>query len=295
MDSINEQFHQIYNSQHTLAPYTPQKTPFTAQEYYTYAMEQHALLTSATETKSTILIFLVREITQKVLERYTKVAEHVTYPVYLITDRFWPRHKEGNLTILYFYENIVYEAGYFYVNTDVMPDKLVITWDRCLFFLAQYPSLYDYAWIVEDDVAIRGHDTLARYMGQYMDSRADLITAPPQINKDDPGEWPLWAALRNAGFAKLWASYNPVTRMSRRMVAAIAQFAKEKKRLFFLEIFFVSLAMSKGLTVEYTHDLAEQFRYTPAITFEEAQKAWKYPIFHPVKDGTLWDAIWALG
>ena len=292
MDSINEQFRQVYNSQYKLEPYSAKKTPFSPQEYFQFAKKQHEILV-ATPTAPTAVIFLVREITHRVLERYNKVAEHLSQPVYLVTDKFWPTHKEGRLNIIYFYENIVYEAGYFYINTDVMPDKLVITWDRCLFFLSQYPGICEYAWIIEDDVAIRGQDTLARFFENFVSSRADLLAAPPKVNENDPGEWPLWAALRNAGFPTLWASYNPVTRMSRKMVAAIAEFVKEKRRLFFLEIFFVSLAMSKGLDIQYYKDLEEHFRYTPEITFDETQKSWKYPIFHPVKNWDMWDAIWA--
>ena len=305
MDSINEQFHQVYNAQYNLAPYEAKKTPFSQEELLTYSKEQHELLstintatttTTATTATKDIVIFLVREISDVILKRYELVAKNLTQPVYLITDKFYPKHEERGLKILYFYENFCYDAGYFYVNTDVMPDKVVITWDRCLFFLANYKGLYERAWIIEDDVAIHGKDTLSRFFEKYENTSADILSSPPLINKKDPFEWPLWLCMRNSGLTPLWAAYNPVARLSRRFIEAVEKFAKEKKRLFFLEIFFTSLAIKEGLKTEYFHDLETHFRYTPNITFEETQeKSIVFPIFHPVKDLELWDKIWFSG
>ena len=304
MESINEQFHQIYNSSYNLPAYEAKPTTFTQKQLLEFSKAQHEYLTAIKPTTITttitttkqqpIVIFLVREITHDVLIRYQKVAANLEQTVFLITDKWWPRNKEGNLNIVFMFENFCHQAGYFYVNTDVMPDKLVITWDRCLFFLAQYQNLYENAWIIEDDVAIKGKDTLSRFFTKYSNSSADFLAGPPQVSGNNPTEWPLWASLRerSSGLTTLWASYNPVVRVSRRFIQEIQTFVNEKHRLFFLEIFFISLCIARGLKTEYFYDLEKHFRYTPSITFEETQGALEFPIFHPVKDTMLWDQIW---
>ena len=302
MESVNENFHEIYNVQYKLEPYKARRTPFSAAELLEFSKRQHEWLSAATmqqqQQQKQPVIFLVREVNQGVIERYTKVAAglEVTLPgtrVFLITDKWWPRNQEGVLNIVYMYENFCFDNGYFFVNTDVMPDKLVITWDRCLFFLSQYKHLFEYAWILEDDVAVKGADTLARFITKYKDSDADLLAAPPLINKSNPGEWVLWKSIEPSGLPLRWASYNPVCRLSRRFIEVLTGFVSGKKRMFFLEIFFYSLALSARLKTQYFYELENHFRFTPDITFEETQRAdIEFPIFHPVKDLALWDKIW---
>lgn len=303
MDSTNEQFRQVYNDTYKLTPYKAQKTHFSPQEYYKFAIAQHRFL-SAQPKSDEIVIFLVREINERVLARYEAVAKSIrsiggSRPVYLVTDKYYPKNVEAaysHLRIVYFFENICFDAGFFYVNTDCMPEKLVITWDRCLFFLSQYKNLYEKAWILEDDVAIRGAATLGNFFQKYTSDDADFLAGPPQINEKDPHEWPLWAALRDSGLPNLWATYNPIVRVSGRFMDTLADFVKEKHRLFFLEIFFISLAMCRGLKYTIFRDLHTHFRFTPVMTFEETQvPTIEFPIFHPVKDMDLWDKIWSSG
>ena len=297
MESFNEIFHSIYNSKFNLEPYQAKPMPFSGAELLEFSKRQHNWLQSLEVPKRSV-IFLVREVNYDVIRRYNLVAEGIransgNVEVFLITDKWWPRNQEGCLNIVYIYENFCYDAGFFYVNTDVMPDKIVITWDRCLFFLSQYKHLFEYVWILEDDVAIKGADTLTRFFERYDYSDADLLAAPPLINKANPGEWVLWKTIEPAGFPLRWASYNPVCRFSRGFIEVLTRYVSEKKRMFFLEIFFYSLALNTGLKTQYFYELEKHFRFTPNITFEETQKSdIEFPIFHPVKDLVLWDKIW---
>jgi hypothetical protein len=295
MESINENFHEIYSVQYKLEPYKAKPPPFSARELLEFSRQQHEWLSAKKESQQQPVIFLVREVDQGVIDRYTRVAAGLAEgtQVFLITDKWWPRNQEGPLNIVYMYENFCFDAGFFYVNTDVMPNKLVITWDRCLFFMSQYKHLFEYAWILEDDVALKGLDTLARFMAKYAGSDADLLAAPPLINKANPGEWILWKTIEPAGFPLRWASYNPVCRLSRRFIEVLTEFVRKKRRMFFLEIFFYSLALNSGLKTQYFHELERHFRFTPNITFEETQRPGiEFPIFHPVKDLALWNEIW---
>ena len=299
MESVNENFHAIYNTRFNLKPYRAKPPPFSGAELLEFSKRQHEWLQSMQAPKRSV-IFLVREVNEDVIRRYTCVAEGIrarsgsgNVTVFLITDKWWPRNQEGPLNIVYMYENFCFDAGFFYVNTDVMPDKLVITWDRCLFFLSQYKHLFEYAWIIEDDVAVKGTDTLARFFERYDGSDADLLAAPPLINKANPGEWVLWKTIEPVGFPLRWASYNPICRLSRRFIEVLTGFVSKKRRMFFLEIFFYSLALNSGLKTQYFYELERHFRFTPNITFEETQRPGiEFPIFHPVKDLALWDEIW---
>ena len=282
MDSINELFHQISNTKYNLVPYEAKKTPFTPQELLTFAKAQHTWLQTQTPTEQIIAI-LVREITPRILERYSLVAKDLNQKIFLITDTFYPRFQEGNLNIIYIFENFCYEAGYYYVNTDTMPVQLVISWDRCLFFLANYPQLFETAWIIEDDVAFK-KGVLPRFFAKF-DNTIDFIAAEHDVDE----HWHLWGTLRDCNLPQRGASYNPLIRISRKFITTLATFVKENRRLYFLEAFFLSFVIAKQLTYKLFDDLKSHFRYAPAIT--EIIHT-EYSIYHPVKDDVLWDKIW---
>lgn len=294
MESINELFHETYNAQHGLPHYKEKLPPFTKEEMFNYTKRQHEFLESQSQQQQQqkqnkeIIIFLIREVTEDILKRYEAVAANLSQQVYLITDTYYPHNTHGKLIILYFYENFCHIGGFFYLNTDTMPDKLVITWDRCMFFLGNYSGICENAWILEDDVAFRGGSTLSDFFASKSKSNADFMAAPPLI--DNSVDTFLWKTLTHSGLKLRWASYNPICRVSRRFVQTLANFAQEKKRLFFLEYLFMSLALENGLKTEFFYELQGHFRYSPPISFEETLGA-KVPIFHPVKDSELWNRI----
>lgn len=296
LSSINEQFHEIYNAQYKLPTHIQSPSPFTQQSLLNFSMKQHTFIQQLPQNNEEITIILVREITDVLLKRYAAATANLTSPIFIITDTYYPENKIAaypTLNILYFFENICYENGYFYINTDTMPHRLVISWDRCLFFLATYTNLYKNVWILEDDVGIGGAKTLPRFFERFQNSDADLICGPPNVNENDPGEWPLWASMRDSGLKNLWAAYVPICRLSRRFMETIGTFVKNKKRLFYLEILFASLCIEHNLKIEYFHDLMPHFRFFPAITYEEATNpAIEYHLFHPVKDMALWQKIY---
>jgi hypothetical protein len=296
LPSINEQFQEIYNAQYKLSPHIQSPSPFTQQSLLNFSMKQHKFIQQLPQNNEQITIILVREITDVLLKRYAAATAQLTGPIFIITDTYYPENKIAaypTLNIIYFFENICYENGYFYVNTDTMPHRLVISWDRCLFFLATYTNLYKNVWILEDDVGIGGPKTLPRFFERFQKSDADLICGPPNVNENDPGEWPLWATMRDSGLKSLWAAYVPICRVSRRFMETFGTFVKSKKRLFYLEILFASLCIEYNLKIEYFRDLMPHFRFTPAITYEEASNpAIEYHLFHPVKDMALWQRIY---
>jgi hypothetical protein len=296
LPSINEQFQEIYNAQYKLAPHIQSPSPFTQQSLLNFSMKQHAFIQQLPQNNEQITIILVREITDVLLKRYAAATAQLTGPIFIITDTYYPENKIAaypTLNIIYFFENICYENGYFYVNTDTMPHRLVISWDRCLFFLATYTNLYKNVWILEDDVGIGGPKTLPRFFERFQKSDADLICGAPNIDEKNPGSWQLWGTMRDSGLKSLWAAYLPICRLSRRFMETLGVFVKSKKRLFFLEILFASLCIEYNLKIEYFRDLMPYFRFSPDITYEEASNpAIEYHLFHPVKDMALWQKIY---
>lgn len=296
LPSVNEQYQEIHHSRFNHPLHIQSPSPFTQESLLNFSMKQHSFIQQLPQNNDQITIILVREITDVLLKRYAAATAQLTGPVFIITDTYYPENKIAGyptLNILYFFENICYDNGYFYANTDTMPKRLIISWDRCLFFLANYTQLYKYVWILEDDVGIGGPLTLPQFYARFQESNADLISGPPNINEKEVGDWPLWVTMRDSGLKSLWAAYVPICRFSRQFMETLAGFVKTKKRLFFIEVFFASLCIEYNLKVEYFRDLMPHFRFTPPISYEEAiNPEIKCHLFHPVKDAALWQRIY---
>lgn len=287
MDNVNELFHEVYNANKNLAPYIPQKNPFTATELFAFSKRQHEWLQGKVLQKhQQILIFLVREITEDILARYESVAlQNLSIPIYIVTDTYYPHNQVGHLNIVFFFEGFCYDAGFFYLNTNTMPDRLVIAWDRAFFFLSHYKDLYDYAWICEDDVGFTPK-SLSDLLEKRKDNSSDFMAARQDVGKD----WHLWETLHNCEVVEQrLATFNPLVRASRKFVEVIANVANSHKRLFFLEALFGSVAISSGLRVEFLDELdSDHFHYLPTIDRWDGSER----IFHPIKDPIVWWTIW---
>jgi len=154
--------------------------------------------------------------------------------------------------------------------------KKVNGWDKALYYFAVENTSHQHVWFFEEDVFFYNEDTIKNIDRKFPDS--DLLTAPYKISTSTSKDWWWWPMI-NIPFEQPY--YNAMVcgvRVSGNLLDKIKTYARENKRLFFLEVLFPTLAV-KGNLIYHTPNQLDQiyFRYD-----------WRYlskkNIFHPIKN-----------
>lgn len=139
-------------------------------------------------------------------------------------------------------------------------------------------------WLIEDDVAGCRED-FSRLLKITNEVDADLSTLDFRT-KDTFPQWPHWH-FASDHFAHPACSFNPLCRLSSRLVAMVLEFRRCHRRFIFQETLFASLVADHGLSYyDWREDpeigiLFNSFRYRPEI--DGLEKG----IHHPVKNSVL--------
>lgn len=128
-------------------------------------------------------------------------------------------------------------------------------------------------WFVEDDVAGRRED-FARLAELTAAVRADLVAHYVARPADEPA-WPHW--FRNPGFTQPWKSFNPICRLSGRLIGRVQKFREERGAFAFHEILFASLAEDRFDLANLRPGVTGTFRWRPPVSGDAPG------IHHPVK------------
>src|SRR5690606_36105980 len=114
---------------------------------------------------------------------------------------------------------------------------------------------------------------------------ADLSALEFNSKVNEP-DWAHWSHAEGY-FDDPCRSFNPICRLSPRLIAVILEFRRIHKRFLFQEVLFASLAAAHGLSVldwrkdEKVSNLFENFRFRPEISQPCSG------VCHPVKDEVL--------
>ncbi|HEY9003260.1 MAG TPA: hypothetical protein VIM89_18025 [Mucilaginibacter sp.] len=163
-----------------------------------------------------------------------------------------------------------------FTDTNSAHFKKVNGWDKALYYFAVENTSYQRVWFFEEDVFFYNEDTIKNIDKKFPAS--DLLTAPYKISTSTSKDWWWWPMI-NIPFEQPW--YNAMVcgiRVSGNLLDKIKAYARENRRLFYLEVLFPTLAIKNNL-VYHTPKQLEQiyFRYD-----------WRYlsksNIFHPVKN-----------
>jgi hypothetical protein len=107
--------------------------------------------------------------------------------------------------------------------------------------------------------------------------------------------WPHWRIKSTLGFetSMLTTSFNPICRLSDRMLSAIGAFAALHRCLTFHEFLFATLAKTCGMRVRFFDGVADKvlIRYRPLLTNRDLNRyIYRYSsiIAHPVKHVPRW-------
>jgi hypothetical protein len=164
----------------------------------------------------------------------------------------------------------------------------ITAWDKATYFA--YKSGADYVWICEDDMFWNKPSLIKTIINT--DSNADLICERLAESYNDNPNWWHWdkASLLTRNKSYWSASYNQLSRVSRRLLNDIAQLAKQRHRLFFHEIMFATICKAKGYPIDYLSDmklpLYIKIRWNYPFTKEQVEQLiqeHKYVLLHPVK------------
>ncbi len=139
-------------------------------------------------------------------------------------------------------------------------------------------------WLVEDDVA--GSATAwSELIQRTREVDADLSAVEVRCRDVDP-HWPHW--LNGQGmFSTPSASFNPLCRLSPRLVSVVLEFRRCHRRFIFLEVLFASLVAEHGFSYldwkedELAAKLFNSYGFRPEVT------AFSEGICHPVKDANI--------
>jgi glycosyltransferase involved in cell wall biosynthesis len=166
----------------------------------------------------------------------------------------------------------------------------ITAWDKASYF--GYLSKADYVWFCEDDMYWNKPSVIRSIMEEASKKKDDLIAFPLAPSYEEKPTWFHWnkAELLTKNKSKWIATYNQLSRVSKRVLEEMYKLSQSRKRLFFHEIMFGTICRMKGYPVSYIQDLRLPIhivnRWRPSISEDEAKKEiseHKYVLLHPVK------------
>lgn len=155
-------------------------------------------------------------------------------------------------------------------------------WSRAFYHLARQPG-DEAVWFVEDDVA-GPPEAFRELVSRTLRRNPDLATRWVWSQQQAP-DWHWWHL--NPGFDPAWKSFNPICRLSPRLLAEVQAWRASAQRFCFHEILFASLACRHRLVcVDWSKSPGYEacfgrFNWRPEISEPQAG------VCHPVKDPDL--------
>ena len=171
-------------------------------------------------------------------------------------------------------------------QTNVFPP--LTAWSRAFYHLSLTLGEEEAVWFIEEDVA--GSAECWEALGRLTEaSGADLAAWDVRSREEDPG-WYFWNTV-DPWFPQPWKAFQPLCRVSARLIRAALAFREEKGRFTFHEGLLASLAAREGMKLldwarhPECRGVFGTFRFRPVVTVPQRG------ICHPVKDARLHEVI----
>ena len=222
------------------------------------------------------VLFLARTPTPILQQAVQELKTSYSIDSFIISDS--PTHCKHSV---YIPNEVCIKNNYRYCHWPSVQGKSALAWDRGLYFSAEQ-SDYDYYWFIEDDVYFRDTRLLYSMIERFTGFQYDFI-ATGRITLASEPSWSHWH-LASGFFDKPVAAFMPVSRISKRLLKKVSNFAKQYERLAFHELMIASLAAENDMSFAEIKDIAPfvQMRYRPALTKEEIEQKANC-ILHPWK------------
>lgn len=162
-------------------------------------------------------------------------------------------------------------------------------WDKAFALIDEYNFVkqYDHFYFIEDDVYSKGYSSLVSFiLDAESNYRVDFITKKIKSQSHHP-KWRHWKEDYINSLGKPHQSFNPLCRLSNKLISKILDYKNTHNTFNFHEILFASLCLENNLSyINYIDDpilkkYIGQFSYTPILTVEDINDDL---IYHPVKE-----------
>jgi hypothetical protein len=210
----------------------------------------------------------------------------VNYDVYIVCDTNKVDYKRlyqtqyPRVKVIQIVNSEADKFGFCNSSSAISPLQKVNAWDKALYYFSVVNTSYEHVWFIEDDVYFYNEHTIVNIDNKYPDQ--DLLCNKIIPKSDDMKStwfwhWPLFTInLPEPHFRAMVCA----SRLSKKLLACIHNYANQNKSIFFLETLFPTVALHYNLKydtpdefthVEYRHDwLAEDINTTH--------------FFHPMKN-----------
>jgi hypothetical protein len=207
------------------------------------------------------------------LEFYNNLSYQ--YDIFFICDKELDRSTiYKSVKIINIDNNMSLLNGYRNANTAVMP-KTPIAWDKAIYYFSQINLSYDFVWFIEEDVLVPSIKTIPNIDAKY--GSEDLLVASHISYEEEP----LWLHWKEANFQinkPYYKSMVCAVRVSRKLLECIKTYVSNKKKLFFIELLFNTIAYHNNLKIKTIPELS-------TITFEDTfENIVETNLYHPFKD-----------
>jgi len=168
--------------------------------------------------------------------------------------------------------------------------KTPCAWDKSFLYIKEQNLLdkYDYFWFIEDDVYIPNSNLFDSF---NVDSTDLLTNILPLIEVDKRNNWRRWSLIKSDisyfDINLTMRTFNPLCRLSNRLIKSILDFQQQHNTFAFHEILFPTIAQQNNFSIFLFKNLPNYrqyfacFRHRPVIS---KNKILKHLINHPVKD-----------
>ena len=164
----------------------------------------------------------------------------------------------------------------------------ITAWSRAMVHLSRTLEPDEAVWLVEDDVA--GDKASFAELVELTATAGVDLAAVDLRTRDEDSHWPQWR-YADGYFDEPSRGFQPLCRLSGRLVREVLAFRERHGRFAFHEVLFASLARNSGMSWQNwsrdvtTRHLLPTFRYRPEVRPIERG------INHPVKDPLVHEAV----
>jgi len=181
------------------------------------------------------------------------------------------------VTLIQIPNEVCKEAGFF--NMTMTLKREITAWDKAIYYFSTIQTSYEHVWFIEEDVFFHNEQTLRNI--DKANKTADLLTNRLAENRTGGRTDWHWPKVKIEGIPPPYYSCMCcASRISRRLLDKIKEYAAAHKTLFFLEAMFPTLC-------KYNKFINENPREMLTIVYRRnsGQRIInKSGLFHPVKD-----------
>ena len=156
------------------------------------------------------------------------IQKNLNIPVFIISDMFY-ESTDKNINIIHISDEECLK--YNYRNANYVIKKECSAWDKMLYYFTKVYTDYSFIWVLEDDVFVPSINNFKIMYETYKDDNTDHLAT--RIKKIDKNVY--WFHNDEADFfGGLYRSFNPMCRLSKRLIQSTSNFIIKYNRVAFI-------------------------------------------------------------